>query len=92
MVRRRGNEITDFPHRCPHGCRFRPPDEPVAKYTAIVRGQSARVYNRQVREGVVSGNEQRDPVQVIALLSERRLDFTARRSAALGPSCFRSVE
>jgi hypothetical protein len=78
VLRRCGDEIADFSDCRAYGCIFRPPVEPVAKHTAIVRGQSACVYYCPVREGFVSRNEQCDPVQVFALLIESRLDFMAR--------------
>jgi len=64
MARRCGNEIADFSDRRSHRRIFRPPDDPVAKYTVIVRGQGARIHDGKVREGAVSRDEQRDPVQM----------------------------
>src|SRR6202161_1955157 len=84
-ARRCRNEVASFSYRGAHRCSIRPPHEPVAKYTAIARGQTARAYNCSVCEGVVSGNDQRYPVQMIALLDESRLDLLTRSKAALGP-------
>src|SRR4029077_371759 len=36
-------------------------------------------------DGIVSGDHQRDPVQVIALLSENRFDLVARSEAVMRP-------
>src|SRR6202044_546995 len=44
------NEVANFSYRRPHRCGFRPPGEPVAKGSAIARGQTAGAYNRLVCE------------------------------------------
>jgi hypothetical protein len=87
-ARRCRNEVANFSHRGAHRCSIRPPHEPVAKHTTIARGQTARADNCSVCEGVVSGNDQRYPVQMIALLDESRLDLLTRSKAALGPFLF----
>src|ERR1700733_5550090 len=65
-TRRCKNDDANLSYRRPHRCRFRPPDEPVAKYATTTRGQIARVYYCLACESVVSGNDQRDPVQIMA--------------------------
>jgi hypothetical protein len=87
-ARRCRNEVANFSYRRAHRCCIRPPDEPVAKNTTIARGQIASVYHCLVCEGAVPGNEQRDPVQMIALLDESRLDLVARSKAVLGSFLF----
>src|SRR6202167_672512 len=84
-ARRCRNEVANFSYRGAHRCSIRPPGEPVAKHTTITRGQIARAYNCSVCEGVLSGDDQRYPVQMIALLDESRLDLVARSKAVLGP-------
>src|ERR1700733_621758 len=87
-ARRCRNVVANFSYRGAHRCSIRPPHEPVAKYTAIARGQTARAYNCSVCQGVVSGNDQRYPVQMIALFDESRLDLLTRSKAVLGPFPF----
>jgi hypothetical protein len=87
-ARRCRNEVANFSYRRAHRCSIRPRDEPVAKDTAIARGQITGLYNCLFCQGVVSGNDQRYPVQIIALLDESRLDLVARSKAVLGPFWF----
>jgi hypothetical protein len=87
-ARRCRNEGTNFSYRRPHRCSIRPRDEAVAKDIAIARGQIARAYSCSVCEGVVSGNDQRYPVQMISLLDESRLDLVAQSEAVLRPFLF----
>ena len=91
-ARRCRDEVANFSYRRPHCCRVRPSDKPVAKDTAIAgRGQTAGVYDCPVCEDMVSGNEQRNPVQIIAVLRESRLDLVALSKAVLGPFLFVSL-
>src|SRR5271156_844051 len=83
-ARRCKNKVANFSYRRPHRSRFRPPDEPVAKYATTALGQVACVHHCLACESVVSSNEQRDPIQIIALLDESRFDFAARSKAVTG--------
>ena len=63
--------------RSPQRCVVRPYNEPVAKHTAAEPGPLTSVDNRLLRCGFVSGNQQPNPAEEIALLCESRLDFFA---------------
>jgi hypothetical protein len=81
-------KVRNFSYRRPHRSSIRPRDEPVEKDAAITYGQITSVYNCMVCKYEVSGNDQRYPVQVIALLGESGLDLVGRSKAVLEPSLF----